>query len=588
MAGAFLVFALPLLTGIARASGSIATVYVATKNPAPGQKISVQVGITTDDAGGWPVDAYALVIGLRSSDGNVVAESSAISGTQPIATGEVTTVFAQWQLPPEITGYYKLEVALLRSGTVVFTSSPSALVVKKPAPPAASCSNGSMKSTAIFGAQTSATTLFALNGCLLPGRSSYILNGGFTTAPGSLKPIFELDTPQTRLQGGTLTPQFDALAFDGLTGNGAILQQKVGPQQALQLSWLRQPGDPVGPSFAALHYSVTTPNMVAGFGAGHIRAFADPDLSALSTWNDGNYATFSFTWQPATERNSYGVRAGLVNYLDADGITRRSDRAFEAFATLNVGATQWSFDELRTGPFYLAPGAPSLIADRDLKTISGSFSIGQLSATLYAQGYRDNLPGANLPVSTNNWTENAVFSIPIHSDVATLTFTGGAQQQAGDFPSAFSTNGVTAVYVLRRGAQSVQFTYGITGSNAGPDQQQAQTTAGVSFSRAIAQGLSVTLGTNIAGVRASSADGASTSRTNFMTLSLARDPWTIFTSVTDAIYQPGSGIAPPQTLSLNEGLAFQLPNHFSLKFSMTKINGSAPLSNGNVALATQF
>lgn len=587
MAGALLVFAFPLFSGTAKASGSIATMYVATKSPAAGQTLSVQAGVTTDDPSGWAASDYSLVLRLLSSDGRTVAESAAIPGTQPVATGQVTTVFLQWQLPADSAGYYQLELALLHRGTLAFTSSPATLVIKKPAPPTAGCSTGSMKSTALFGAQTSETTLFALNGCLGPGRGSYILNGGFSSAPGTLKPLIELDTPQMRLQGGTLTPQFDPLAFDGVTGNGAVYQQTWGAQQ-LQLSWLREPGDPVGPSFAAIHYSMTTPNVVAGFGAGHARAFVDPDPGALSTWNDGNFAAFSFAWQPAAQRNSYGVRAGLVNYADADGITRHTDGAFEAFATLNIGATQWSLDELRTGPFYLAPGAPALIADRDVKTISGSFSLGQVSATLYAQGYRDNLPGANLPVSTNNWTENAVFSIPIHQDVATVTFTGAVQQQDGDFPSVFSTNGVTAVYVLRRGAQSVQFSYGITGSNGGTDQQQTQATAGIAVSRAIAQGLSFTLGTNVAAVRASSSDAASTSRTNFLTLSLARDPWTVFASLTDASNQPGSGIAPPQQLSLNEGVAFQLPNHFTLKFSMTKINGSTPVSNGNIALGTQF
>ena len=585
---AFFLAAFLLFPSPAQAGGSIATVYVATKNPAPGQPISVQIGITTDDAAGWAASDYAFILRLRSGEGQIVSESSSIAGTQAVQNARITTSTVQWSLPQDTSGYYKLEIALSHNGTVVATSTPWTLVIANPKPsPPPNCVHGSQNSTANFG-RPSESTVLGLNGCIVQGQSSYTLTGGFSSAPGSIRPVVEIAAPQISLKGGSISPQFDPLSLGGVTGDGALFVKNWGEQHFLQMTWLRQQGTPLAPSFAGLQYGFHSPTVVAGFGAGHIRSPSMPDYGGLSNWGDGDFATFSFTWQPPPQRNTFGFRFGLVNYMDADGVTRRVDRAYEAFATLAIGVTQWSLDELRTGPFFLAPGSPAIIADRDAQKFSGSFPLGQVSATLSVEGYHDDLPGAALSVKTNNWVENASFSMPVRNDMLTLTFGGGAQQQDGDFPSAFSTSGVTAVYLLRRGAQSVQFSYGVTGSNSGPDQQQTQVQSGIQISRAIAQGLSVTLGTNLTGMRASSMDSASFSRTNYLTLSFARDPWTISSSLSNSAMQPGIGLAPPQTLSLNEGLEFKLPRHLSLKLSMTKLNGSTSLSTGNIALGTQF
>ncbi|HET9392383.1 MAG TPA: hypothetical protein VFO29_02490 [Candidatus Rubrimentiphilum sp.] len=580
--------ALVLALSSADAASSIVTVYVTTKTPAANQPISVEVGVTADDAGGWAATDYAFTLRLRSSDGSIAAESPAIPGTQPVQPGHVTLSIARWTLPAGLSGYYKLEVTLLHGGTVLATSSPIAVIVAQASqPPAPSCVHGSTNSTDNFGQQQSETILFSFNGCL-PGNGSYSLTEGFSSAPSSVQPVLELDTSDSRFRGGALTPQIDPLALNNVSGYGASFQQNWGTQHSLEATWLREQGTPAGPSVAALQYTVRSPTLVAGLNAGHIRSPSVPDYGGLSNWGDGNFATLSLTWQPPPQRQSFGFRFGLVNYMDADGLTRRVDRAYEALATLSIGATQWTLDEFRTGPFYVAPGAPGIIADRDAQRLAGSFPLGQAAVTLSVEGYHDDLPGADLSVRTNNWTENATFSIPVRNDVATLTFTGGSQQQSGDFPSTYATNGVAAVYLLRRGAQSVQLSYGVVGATSGPDQQQTQVQSGITVSRVVAEGLSVTLGTNLAGVRASSMDSASFNRTNFVTFSYSRNPWTLSTSLSNSAMQPGTGDAPPQTLSLNEGIQFNLPSHLALKFSMTKINGQFPASTGNIALGTQF
>lgn len=569
-------------------AASILTVYVATKNPASGAPIAVQAGITTDEPAGWAAKEYSLALRLRSPDGSPAAESAPAPGSQAVQSGQVTTELLRWILPPNLSGYYKLEVILIRNGATVATSSPWTIVIAKQTAAVQTCVHGATKSTANFGSLPSETTLFFLNGCIVKPGSSYSLTGGFASAPGGARPVIELDTPQARLIGGAVTPQFDPLSLSGVNGNGALFQQNRGSERSLQLTWLRQQGTPTGPSFAALQYSIHTANVAMRFGGGHSRALAEPDYGGLSTWGDGNFANFGFEWQPPPHRHTFGVRYGLVSYMDADGVTPRIDRALEAYANLSIGSTQWSLDELRTGPFYLAPGAPAVMPDRDAQTISGSFNIGAVAATVSAEGYHDDLPGANLSLRTNSWDENATFSLPVHDDVATLTFMGSSQQQSGDFASSFTTSGMMANYLLRRGPQSIQFTYGITGSDAGSDQQQTQVQGGIQISRAIAQGLSVTLGTAISGVRASSMDSASFNHTNFLTLSFSRDPWTFFSAISNSATQPGTGIAPPQTLSLNEGIELKLPGHLSLKLSMTKLNGPAPSSIGNLALGTQF
>ena len=594
---AFLLAAVLFLPSPVKAAGSIVTAYVSTKEPLAGKPITLEIGVTTDETPDWSAADYAFVLRLRSHENALIAQSKPIAGTQTVSNGEVTIEFAQWTLPQSASGYYQLEIVLLHHGVTANTAAPLSLavgtgenaqVVTHPtASPAPVCVHGSTQSTANFG-RPSETSVLSLNGCL-PNSSSYTASAGFSSAPGSVRPVVEFDMPQSRLRGGALSPEFNPLSLNGVNGNGGLFAQMWGPERTLTLTWLRQQGDPLGPAFAAVQYSIRSPNLVAAFDAGHTRLpAAAPDYGSLSTWSDGDFATLSLTWSPPPMRNSFGIRFGMVNYLDADGQTRHFDRALEAFATLSIGATSWSLDELRTGHFYLAPGAPAIIADRDAQKISASFPLGSITATLSAEGYRDDLPGANLSLKTNNWAENASFSIPIHDDVASLTFIGGSQQQDGDFPSNFATNGFSAAYVLRRGDQSVQFSYGVVGMRSDPDQAQTQVQAGIQVSRNVARGLSVALGTNVADARASDSFGGSFTHSNFLTLSFTQDPWTLSSSVVQTLTQPGFGAAPPQTLALNTGLAFKLPAHLSLKLSLTRMNGSTPSTIGNLALGTQF
>lgn len=594
---AFLLAAILFFPSPAQAAGSIATVYVTTKEPVAGKPITLEIGITTSDPQGWKPSDYAFVVALRANDGTLIAQSRSIAGTQAVSSGQVTVEFVQWALPQGISGFYQIDVTLQHGGTNADTSprlsislgpqNASTQVITRPsASPPPACVHGSTQSTENFGVP-SETTVVSLHGCAGEG-GSYKISGGFSSAPGSVRPEAELVLAQTQLQAGAISPQFNPLSIDGLSGDGGFFQQAWGPQQSFSATWLRQQGNPLGPSFAAINYSIRSPSVTTEFSFGRTRSPGDPDPAALSTWGDGDFETLALTWQPPPMRDSFGVRLGLVNYLDADGQTRHSDRALEAFATVSIGATVWNLDELRTGPFYLAPGAPAIIADRDAQTISATFPIGRAAATLSATGYQDDLPGANLSLKTNNWSENATFSIPVHDDLATLTFTGGSQQQDGDFPSNFATNGFLAVYVLKRGDQAVQFTYGVTGIRNDPDQSQAQTQYGLQFSRTVARGLSLTFGTNLAGVRASAPDGASFTHTSFLTVAYACDPWSISGSAAQTIAQPGAGVAPLPTLALNAGLSYNLAEHLSLKLSLTRMNGAAPATIGNLALGTQF
>jgi hypothetical protein len=315
-----------------------------------------------------------------------------------------------------------------------------------------------------------------------------------------------------------------------------------------------------------------------------------PSQGIVADLNDGTFAAISFARAPSDRLPfGYTVRYSAIRYDDKSG-EQRFDRALEAGLAFKTGRVGWTLDVLRAGPYYPTITAPGLSSDRQTERIAATIPIrSDLSATVAMNGYRDALPGSVSLQTTHFWTESLTLTKSLRNgDSLSLNLVGSTQHQAGatDLASATDTSNIT--YNAKRGPYSFQFTLGGNNQRDNTGNLQHTTQDGITITRTLIAGLSLSTGVNFTKNAANDPSGTSAFTASNVTLGWTRGPITISSSVVNTRSRPFLGPAPADTTGESVGITFKMQKTTALQATLTNNHSTATTSTGALNVTRQF
>jgi hypothetical protein len=590
LAAAVAIAVLPARELAGAADSPIVAIANTTAAMTAGGTITYQVGLAAP-ASGWEAGSYHVAAELHGENDAVVATSKPMTGA-PVEAGRTTMVYVDLTLPPDAKGTYRTIVVVDHNGAVVERSEPQPVVVDglglaQPSSPGHL--GGNLATNTNFASSDSQSALLTLTG-KYGGNQSFTTTGALSTTPGGSRPVIGIQTATTLTQLGTFTPSIDPLAFDGVTGTGVGFRKSWGAVRALQLAYVSGGHATANPySIEALSYAIPA----AGGKLTLTMGFAQvdgPSQGIVADLNDGTFAAISFARAPSDRLPfGYTVRYSAIRYDDKSG-EQRFDRALEAGLAFKTGRVGWTLDVLRAGPYYPTITAPGLSSDRQTERIAATIPIrSDLSATVAMNGYRDALPGSVSLQTTHFWTESLTLTKSLRNgDSLSLNLVGSTQHQAGatDLASATDTSNIT--YNAKRGPYSFQFTLGGNNQRDNTGNLQHTTQDGITITRTLIAGLSLSTGVNFTKNAANDPSGTSAFTASNVTLGWTRGPITISSSVVNTRSRPFLGPAPADTTGESVGITFKMQKTTALQATLTNNHSTATTSTGALNVTRQF
>lgn len=464
--------------------------------PAPdpvqaGETISLQALAVNTGTSQWPAGGYYWVAEIYDVEYRFLTRTDQISPADNVPPGGVAAVTLPFSVPATATGRRFYRVYLVKDNRQLLESDYKAFqILEKAIPPPPEAVDYRVEGNVTVSLKDSSIGRWRqVNGSTavnLVGKikdSSYLLNANLIHAPGKVVDpysiLFSYYAPWGRIYAGDIAPTYSQLSVNGLGLRGLMLEQSKG-----RFDWSALGGQSVtsqagtaaingrfARSIYAGRLGIALPaNVKAGLNAfqsadevGSLSSdpksnnFRGPSLAAQKNSGVG----VSLTWQPAAgvsvladyQKNDYSPDTSLPKVSDtARRLEFRWDAKLFKFKTYAQ----------RTGPHFVAFGAPSVIGDRNTYDAAlGFFPAAWYTLNLSGNQYTDNLANDPNKLTTTQRILNAgnAFHLPTGTD---LNFSGsmntakGKPQAALDNKTVTETLGITQAIKKHTVSLSVQ------------------------------------------------------------------------------------------------------------------------------------
>jgi len=553
-------------------------VELALKNPAPaiGEALQFQVGVTTQDQAGWTAGSYSVTIELRASNGAVVATSRSVSGDSALPPGQTAVLFVTVASEGIGKGAYRAQAKLNHEGKPAGEAEPRVVAIGAVAlgavpaettPSRRGTLDGNLATNLDIANTIGESAMLTLTG--KGGDVSYNASGGITTSGGGNKPLLTLTTPQSQVQAGTFSASFDPISFDGATGAGVALKHVYSPVSLLQLAWITGARGTLNPyTVAGLSLSVPIKDSRSTLAVtlGTVHVAGPPPAQRFPFVDDGRFISGAFQHNDPKTSLVYAFRYGIMLYTDKATLERRTDNIFEAAAQFTTGKAGWNLDLTRASAFYPTISATSVTPDRLTEKIAVNLPVGAIQASISANGYSDDLPGALLAQRTHFWTEAINLSTAFkNGDSLSYSFAGATQHQAADLsvaPTATdlanATDASTFSYSAKRGLYALGATLGYNNQHDSTNSLQHSTQLGLNLARTVSEGLSIGTSFQLTNNVSNSPSSTNISLAAALTLGYSRGPLTLTSAASTSRMRPLLGQRQPDSSALNFGVGIKL------------------------------
>jgi hypothetical protein len=445
--------------------------------PAPdpvqaGETISIQALAVNTGSSQWAAGSYYWVAEIYDVEYRFLTRTEQVSPTDNVPPGGVAAVTLPFSVPATATGRRFYRVYLVKDNRQLLESDYKAFqIVEKAIPPTPEAVDYrvegnvtvSLKDSSIgHWRQVNGSTAVNMVGKLKD--ASYLLNANLIHAPGKVvdpySVLFSYYAPWGRIYAGDIAPTYSQLSVNGLGLRGLMLEQNkgrfdwsvLGGQSVTSQSGTALINGRFARSIYAGRFGVALPaNFKIGFNAfqsadevGSLSSdpksnnFRGPALAAQK--NSGMGANLA--WQPAAgvsvladyQKNDYTPDTGQPAVSDtARRLEFRWDRRLfklKAYAQ-------------RTGPHFVAFGAPSVIGDRNTYDATlGVFPASWYTLNLAGDQYTDNLANDPNKLTTTQRILNVgnAFHLPTGTD---FNLSGSLNTAKGKPASALDNKTVT-------------------------------------------------------------------------------------------------------------------------------------------------
>jgi hypothetical protein len=455
--------------------------------PAPdpvqaGDNISLQALAVNTGSSTWTGGTYYWVAEVYDVEYRFITRTETIAPLETVSPGGIAAVTLPYSVPATATGRRFYRVYLVKDNRQLIESDykPFQIIEKAIPPPPEAVEyrvegnvTVSMKDSSV-GRWREANGSTAVNMVGKLKDSSYLLNANLIHQPGkAVDPysiLFSYYAPWGRIYAGDIAPTYSQLSVNGLGLRGLMLEQQKGNFDWSALggqSVTSQPGTAqINGRFARSIYAGKFGATFGSFKAG-VNAFqsADETSSLSGDPNSNNFrgptltpqknsgSGLSLSWQPLAgltvladyQRNSYENGALQPKVSDT---ARRFELRWEAKLMKFKSYLQ------RTGPHFVAFGAPSVVGDRNtLDATLGFFPAAWYTLNLNGNQYTDNLANDPAKLTTTQRIINVgnAFHLPTGTD---LNVTGSMNTAKGKEQSALNnrtvTEGVALTQAIRR------------------------------------------------------------------------------------------------------------------------------------------
>ena len=595
------------IPAIALAGGSVVALTLKNIAPKAGEALQFAVGVSTDDPAGWSPNSYGVSLEIRNADGGLVSKSEQSTGDTKIAAGQTVVLFATVAGDALAKGTFRARAVLRHLGAIVDQSDPQAIAIGAIAldsiPPdsqaiGSTSLDGSLATNLDIAQTTGESGALTLSG--KGGASSFTTTGGLSTSAGASNPLISFQTPQSQLQVGTFAPSFDPISFDGATGNAAAFKHVYSPQSALQLAFINGARDTENPySVAAVSMSLPVKDSRSIFSvtSGIVSVSGAAPLSdGVPFLNNGWFISSGLTHSDPKTTLVYGLHYGIMNYTDKLTLRQRTDNVFEATSQFSIGKAGWDLEFMRASAFYPTVTASAVTPDRLNEKIGVNVPIGRLSASVAANGYSDDLPGALLSARTHFWTESVNLSMALRSgDTLSYAFSGATQHQAADLnvaPTAAdlatATDASIFTYAATRGAVSFGSTLGYNNQRDSTNNLQHTTQFGLNLGRNVSTGLTVGAYFQLTNNVSNAAMSTNTMTAAALTLAYSSGPFTLSSAVSTSRTRPLIGMRPFDTSALNFGVGLKLSKNLGIQATFTQNTSGSSTQTGSLNVTQNF
>jgi hypothetical protein len=244
---AAIVVCLRLLPGPACAAepstGAITAFTAKESSPIPGETLTFEVGITSNDGTSWDPSTVTATVALSSGNGAVLETSAATAPPAAVAAGVTTPVFVKLPLTTTVPGTYAAVATVTHAGAVASVSSSIPIVVG--AVRAQTTSKKAAKKPLSLTVATNATLANpAAQSISVQGNGKYADGRNFSSkvvissTNGGSQPVISFGTASTIVRAGTYAPSFDNLVLAGVTGTGFTIRRQLIGASSLQFETL--------------------------------------------------------------------------------------------------------------------------------------------------------------------------------------------------------------------------------------------------------------------------------------------------------------------------------------------------------------
>jgi hypothetical protein len=392
--------------------------------PAPdpvqaGETISLQALAVNTGSSPWAPGTYYWVAEIYDVEYRFLTRTEQLSPAEAVPAGGVAAITLPFSVPATATGRRFYRVYLVKDNRQLIESDYKAFQILEkaiPTPPEAvdyrveGNVTVSLKDSSIGKwRQVNGSTAINMVGKLKD--ASYLLNANLIHAPGKVVDpysiLFSYYAPWGRIYAGDIAPTYSQLSINGLGLRGLMLEQNkgrfdwsiLGGQSVTSQAGTAAINGRFARSIYAGRFGVTLPS---NFKAG-VNAFQSADeVGSLSSDPKSNNfrgpnlpaqknSGMDLSWQPLPkftlsvdyQKNDYTADTGKAKVTDtARRVELKWDGRLIKFKTYSQ----------RTGPHFVAFGAPSVIGDRNTYDATfGFFPASWYSLNLAGNQYTDNL-----------------------------------------------------------------------------------------------------------------------------------------------------------------------------------------------------
>jgi hypothetical protein len=590
--------------GVASAAEPSVTAFTTkVQNANPGDSVTFEVGVTSNDGTTWAAATVAVTIDVLAPGGAVAQTSDPVAPGDDVVPNRTTALFVTVRLPATLAGTYQARASVRHAGNVVDTSDSLPIVIgalvaqsTSAAAPAPGASTAPFALSATLGGTDNVASSASQEGDLdvhakLGPNDSLETKGGAATTAGITPPLLTFTTLGSTTQFGTTSIAFDDGVLSGPSGAGVLLKRTWGTTHSLQLGFLSGgDGTPNPYDIYGLQYNMPINTGILSLTSGYVNqsgpvATGNPDFLVRGD-------VFGITYRhPANAAGfSYQARYGLINYFDGIAGVWRDDRAMDFQTGFRFVRWDWVLDYNRAGPYYPSLTASGVSPDREDESLTGSHSYGPLKISIKLDDNRTALNGSPSVQTGHVLNETLGLGYQFHSkDSLEFDVSNAINHVLSNAPVASLNDNLALTYSGTRGKTGFQLSIGSATSQDNSGTTLHTITDAAQLTQTISGGFTLAAtytDTNSLGNQSSS---TSIGQQLGFTANYNFSVFTISSGYNWSLTKPFTGVATAAATGLNLGIGFKPKfTPTTIQATVTRSSGPATSTVGRLNFSRQY